>query len=1174
MTFEREPNAEPIPGYRLIELLGSGGFGEVWKCEAPGGLYKAMKFVYGNLNSIDGDASRAEQELGALNRVKEIRHPFVLSMDRIEVVDGELVIVMELADSSLHDRFQECQAAGLVGIPHDDLVRYLRDAAEALDHMIEKHQLQHLDIKPRNLFLISDRVKVADFGLVKRLERQSGIMGSVTPLYAPPETFAGHISAHSDQYSLAIVYQELLTGQRPFDGKTVRQLVLQHTNDQPELRLLPEAERPVVARALAKNPADRFPNCLAFIRALYNARNPVRIETGALEPTQANGRPKSMAETMDDIYLGHSDAGASPAPSPVADSKPADEVGRLGMTMNLPDTGALRPTVILGLGSFGRRALLELRCRFIDRFADLRKIPLVRFLYVDPDKEAAVDALRGAPETACSAREVCHLPLQPVGNYRRRSLDQLSDWLPREKLYAMPRALQTQGSRALGRLAFADNHLRLMGRLRKELQQASHPDSLYESVNQTGLALRDNKPRIYVIAAAGGGSSGLLVDLGYALRRLLTQLRHPDADVVVHLFCGAPEDPATPKVEQANVYATLTELNHFADPDIPFTAQYGADGPRTVDQGRPYTQVYLLKQPHRCPEALRDTVAHLGSYLFHELTTPLGLRLDRCRSEEPPSGATPFRSFGTYAVWFPRGLLLRLAAREACAKLLADWQRTGDPGNPADVEAAYARLVADPDLRSEAVCVRLQGLVGASFDGNVSGALTTLLAGLEEQSQQGVALDDPGGWADTALSRVQDWVGVSPMSETESGWRRSRLGRAFLAAVQQHAAEWDERLVQTAFQLLEQPGGRVAAGEALLQRLIEFVQQTGAAQQVQLEQQSQRSRHARAHLEHAHGACRLGPGSFSLFGGRARRHLRVFMDHLAAFSRQRLVEEVVAAGLQFYAALASRLNDRIRELAFCRQRLRHVQEHMENSAEVETPPASGTLAMETNGSHPAPSSAESYWETIRDTKTARLVLPDGGHDLEGTAKRFVATLTPEQWAQLDQTLQDQVLAAVGGLHHAARAGGDLARVLSEPMLTAAAACLGKVLPVTDVAQAELAAAAARGRDLPTQIRAYFENAMPAVPAKTVDREHGYLLVPTSKEGKEFGDIAVETIPSLELVRVPGQADLMFCREQGCLASEELQRGFRGCRQAYEETAHTPQVSSHARFDIQDWAPLV
>src|SRR5207249_3056478 len=112
MNWLREPDTEPLPGYRLIEPLGTGGFGEVWKCEAPGGIHKAIKFVFGNLNSLDGDAAKAEQELKALERVKAVRHPFVCSMDQIQIVAGELLIVMELADKSLHDLTIEYQQAG------------------------------------------------------------------------------------------------------------------------------------------------------------------------------------------------------------------------------------------------------------------------------------------------------------------------------------------------------------------------------------------------------------------------------------------------------------------------------------------------------------------------------------------------------------------------------------------------------------------------------------------------------------------------------------------------------------------------------------------------------------------------------------------------------------------------------------------------------------------------------------------------------------------------------------------------------------------------------------------------------------------------------------------------------------------------------------------------------
>jgi hypothetical protein len=1168
MSFVREVNAEPIPGYRLIEPLGSGGFGEVWKCEAPGGLFKAIKFVYGNLNSLGDDAARAEQELKALNRVKEVRHPFVLSMDRIEVVDGELVIVMELADKSLHDRFVECQAAGQLGIPRDDLLRYLRDAAEALDHMFERHQLQHLDIKPRNLFLISDRVAVADFGLVRHLELQStsNLMGGATPLYAAPETFNGDLSPHSDQYSLAIVYQELLTGQRPFDAKNVRQLAFQHLKKEPDLRALPESERAVMTRALAKDPGQRFPNCLAFVRGLYTARTSIRASAGTVSGSKA----KTLHETMEDIHLGDVPEGEGPLDAPAAATEDG-EISSLGLTVAQPDTGALRPTVFIGVGGFGRQALLELRCRFLDRFGDLEKIPTLRFLYVDTDPEAIARGVKGAPEVAFSRGDAYHLPLQPVAHYRRRTLDQLSDWMPREKLYALPRSLQTQGSRALGRLAFADNYLRFQARLKRELEQACHPDAIYQSVTETGLALRSNTPRIYVLAAAGGGGSGFLVDLGYALRRLLQQLRHPDSDVHTMLLCGAPSDPATPATEQANIYATLTELHHFADASIPFAAQYGPDGPRLVDEGPPFSAMYLLQLAHRSPDALRDAVAHLGSYLFHEVTTPLGVPLQRLRKPQAASVASRFRSFGTHGIWFPRGLMLRLAAQQACLRLLDFWQGIGPPTALTEVQAACARAMAEPELQFEAVCARLQADAAVPGEGHLQAAVSSLLSRLEEEAQQPAALSNPGNWAVEAVRRVSEWIGDGYLPEHESEWQRTRMSRALSAAVQGLVKTWDRRLSEIAFRLMDHPGRRLAAAEAALLRLAQFCRESSLSQQSRLPPVQQRTQQLRDQLERALDDCASKAGGFSFFGGRSRRLLRAFVDPLTAFSRQCLTEAALVMSVQFFANLQARLDERLRDLSFCRQRLRPLQENLQ-AAELGDDLTTTTVDIGVTPSHTPLPSTGSFWEAIRRSRTARVVLPEGEPNLERAATHFLETLTPDQWTQLDQAIQDRVLTPLHGLQRICATGGDLTRSLAPALIDQSASCLGTFLPITDVAQVEMAAAADE-TELALKIQKYYTRAVPLVGSPDAKHQEGFLLIPASEAGKAFGERARQAVPRLHLVLVPGQAGLMFCREQGALGIDDVQRVLGPCRAAYEEAVTVPQNSPHARFDLRDWMPL-
>src|SRR5262249_49686816 len=159
------------------------------KCEAPGGLLKAIKITFPDPESTDHANQRTEQELTALRRVQAVRHPYLLSLERYDIVDGRLVIVTELADCNLWDRFTEYRQLRQPGIPRDDLMRYVCEAAEVLDLMNNQYQLQHLDIKPQNLFLVHDHVKVADFGLVRDLDgvKRATTSGGATPVYAAPE---------------------------------------------------------------------------------------------------------------------------------------------------------------------------------------------------------------------------------------------------------------------------------------------------------------------------------------------------------------------------------------------------------------------------------------------------------------------------------------------------------------------------------------------------------------------------------------------------------------------------------------------------------------------------------------------------------------------------------------------------------------------------------------------------------------------------------------------------------------------------------------------------------------------------------------------------------------------------------------------------------------------------
>jgi serine/threonine protein kinase len=328
---------EPIPGYRLLEPLGSGGFGEVWKCEVPGGLHKALKFVRGG-RDLGGKHSPAAVELAAIQRIKSIRHPFLLSIDRLELRGDDLLIVTELADKSLHDVAARYRDQGLPGVPRDELLPLLAETAEALDVINFDHGLQHLDVKPRNLLLVGNHVKVADFGLVYSLHEFAAGQpmkprGGVTLLYAAPEGFEGCVSRHSDQYSLAVVYQELLTGTFPFKGKSGPHQLMLQISGRPNLEALTAADRPAVARALSRDPERRFGSCLEFVQALFDSSaSATLLDVGDRKRSTKRLRPPGLRPNP-----------AAAPPSPASGGAPGNVAGPPPDTQGRADRADARP---------------------------------------------------------------------------------------------------------------------------------------------------------------------------------------------------------------------------------------------------------------------------------------------------------------------------------------------------------------------------------------------------------------------------------------------------------------------------------------------------------------------------------------------------------------------------------------------------------------------------------------------------------------------------------------------------------------------------------------------------------------------------------------------------------------------------------------------------------------
>ncbi len=338
VTFPYAIGDPVLPGYRLVKLLGRGGFGEVWQADAPGGMSVAIKVLV-NVGRREGT-----REYRALQTVKNIRHAHMVPVFGVwlKASDGtclgeadvaeagrrilgnhgaagaesaqqaplELIVAMGLGDGTLYDRLQASVRAGATGLPPEQLLDWMRQAALALDHFNAGARtatggaaaVQHCDIKPQNILLVGDVVQVCDFGLARvqgEVRATSNNMASLA--YAPPEMVTAPYdpAPTTDQYSLAISYLELRTGRLPNRDTTVVGVLNEKLSGHLDLDAVCAAERQVLERALDRDPAKRWPSCSAFIRALAPAVGPLEAAGAPTAPSSEalKGTDRTAGET-------------------------------------------------------------------------------------------------------------------------------------------------------------------------------------------------------------------------------------------------------------------------------------------------------------------------------------------------------------------------------------------------------------------------------------------------------------------------------------------------------------------------------------------------------------------------------------------------------------------------------------------------------------------------------------------------------------------------------------------------------------------------------------------------------------------------------------------------------------------------------------------------------------
>lgn len=273
-----------VGNYRITEAINSGAFGSVYK---GAHLYLAHRIVaikVLHLSYLELDKERANF-LREAQFLEMLKHEHILPIYDVGVDDeGFPYLVAEFAQNgSLRDRMEENEKL----LPLNEVLTVLTQVGQGLQYVHDQN-IVHRDLKPENiLFNAKDEALIADFGIAVFLETTRtkfvNVIGS--PLYMAPEQFEGAASPRSDQYALACIAYELLTGQPPFMAKHAVTIGKMHQSKVPQPPseinpAIPAYIEHALLRALEKQREKRYPDILSFIHALLKAPSTTRRKTG------------------------------------------------------------------------------------------------------------------------------------------------------------------------------------------------------------------------------------------------------------------------------------------------------------------------------------------------------------------------------------------------------------------------------------------------------------------------------------------------------------------------------------------------------------------------------------------------------------------------------------------------------------------------------------------------------------------------------------------------------------------------------------------------------------------------------------------------------------------------------------------------------------------------------